>query len=99
MNAFPVGTICIGVGFVHELFRNGMECEVVGGLMMRIGQRTATGEIFSDYMYRVKWSDGLNSVQRHPQLRRKQPPQTFTGEQRIAELFLITPMITEGETA
>ncbi len=97
MSAFKVGEICIGVNLQHAKKYNGMECEIIGALDTYIITAQAGVSCESYYIigYEVKWCDDSISYQQQSQLRRKQPPQTFTGEQRIAELFNVT--ITAGK--
>ncbi len=100
MNQFKVGDICVGVGHVKDTHRNGVECEIVGGLENRLCGEFGDAKFFECYL--VAWADEWKSTPSvqlqtalHQKLRRKQTPQTFTGEQRIAQLFNVT--ITAGK--
>jgi hypothetical protein len=90
---FSLGTICLGQNFVIELFRNDMECEIIGGLQTRQWRNWITGEIGRSICYLVRWADGTDTCQSPHQLRRKPPKAKDTGEMRIRELFTKPPVV------
>lgn len=77
---FKVGEILVGQDFFRNPRRNGMECEVVGGLALHHWRCTTTGEIGKGMNYEVKWSDGSVTVQAPHQLRRRRPPAADSHE-------------------
>lgn len=83
--AFKVGEIAIGQNFVHNIERNGMECEVIGGLEMRTGYGSSTGDRITGMSYLVQWSDGMIRVQRPFQLRKKFPPSHYAAQQAMLD--------------
>lgn len=85
---FKVGDICVGRGFVVLAHRNEMECEIIGGLEMRLGKCSITGKIYEAAFYDVRWSDGGERLVSAHNLRRKPPKQSDKGERRILELFV-----------
>lgn len=89
---FKVGDICIGQRFVVLAHRNEMECEILGGLEMRLGRCSITGRIYKAAFYDVRWSDGGERLVSAHNLRRKPPKATDTGESRIRELFDNAPI-------
>jgi hypothetical protein len=87
---FKVGDICVGQNFVVSKKRNGMECEVIGGLEWR-RSINVTSLIERDILcYMVRWADGGETCQAPIFLRYKNPP--ATGEQSILALFDAPPV-------
>lgn len=89
MSNFKVGEVVIGIGFVVDVHRNGVECVIAKGLNFGRGVDPKTREIVVDTRYRVQWPDGQFTRVLQHNLRRRAPP--TTGEQSIMALFLVTP--------
>lgn len=94
MNTFKVGEIAIFQNAIVYAQYNGVECEITQGLhSFRDGR---TGEVWQGYS--VRFADGFEGAAQPRQLRKKQPPQSYTGELRIIELFNAQP-VKVGELA
>ena len=87
--ALKVGDIAIGQNFIVNIERNGMECEIIGGLEMRLAHCVNTGEITECMRYKVRWADGLIWNQKPPYLRKKHPPSQPSASARQAMLDCI----------
>jgi hypothetical protein len=95
MDTFKVGEVAIGRNIAWDAY-NGAECEVIGGLEPREVLNAVTFKRETWVAYRVRWSDGLITVQEPKQLRRKPPKQT--GLESTLALFKPMPQ-REGVAA
>ena len=76
---FKVCEIVIGQNFVNIPRRNGMECEIIGGLMIRSGINH-DGSTGTYMQYRVQWADGTTANVQPYLLRRRRPPASDSNE-------------------
>lgn len=89
---FKVGDVGIGQNFVNDPTRNGMECEIIGGLEMRLSFTESRREFTRGLRYQVKWADGLTTDQEAYYLRPKRPPRHWLNEVVIWESVGWMPM-------
>jgi single-stranded DNA-binding protein len=84
-----IGDLAEGRGFTRHTDRNGMQCKVIGDLEMREWQHE-DGSEGKGAAYRVKWTDGVVSVQEPESLtlvltnRAQGPAWGFTGLNPLA---------------
>lgn len=92
-----VGEVCIGQNFIISTEANGMECVIIGPLVLCECLVEPIGRWVLDYRHLVRWSDGAIDNVPARNLRRKQPP---AGEESILRMFDLTaPAQREVEAA
>lgn len=97
MSDFKVGEILVGQNHIINTEKNGMECEVIGDLVMRTGYPGGLNlPPETKLQYLVRWANGQEWNACPQYLRRRKPP--TTGEQSIMSLLLTTPQ-REGAPA
>jgi hypothetical protein len=86
-DTFKVGEIAILQNGSVYIELNETECEIIGGLEMRKGRDPVTFQSTAGEMYLIRAVNNkvLNVYPRN--LRKKRPPQQYSGELRIRELF------------
>lgn len=96
---FKVGEIVVGQNMILVPHLNGVDLEVIGDLELRVFLDAITGKVNpAEFRYLIRCPDGIEWAALPHQLRRKQPPQSYTGELRIIELFNVQP-VKVGEPA
>lgn len=84
--SFRIGEVAVGQNFMHRLVRNGMECEIIGGLELRSNTNSYDDKVTKGLRYRVRWADGLISGQEPEYLRKKKPPQETSTWEAVQQL-------------
>jgi len=84
MDKFQIGEIVIGQGFTYNPERNGMECEIIEGVLIR-RVRWKGGREGEELTYLVKWPDGELTAQEPHQLRKKKHPQDLSSWEAVQE--------------
>ena len=79
-DVFHVGEIATYMNFVVRTEYNGVECEIIGGLEMRMASLSEWGlPPFKCMSYLTRASDGRIFVVVPHRLRKKRPPSTYDG--------------------
>ena len=84
---FKVGEMVIGQNFVDYPEYNGEELQIVGMLAFRYGTDAITGAHVKGFCYQVLDSQGVIFQCGAFNLRRRKPPASTTGEQRIIAML------------
>lgn len=99
MASFKVGEIAILCNLVGVNAKYiGAECEIIEGLAQYVGPAVSLDghfAIINSMSYKIRVCDGLILLAKPHVLRKKYPPVEYTGETRIAELFLGKPQLEE----
>jgi hypothetical protein len=87
MSEFKVGEVAIGQNFEYFPEHNGMECEIIGGLAIRMRMNSHDGTLITDHCYIVVWANGVRCTVSPGYLRKRNPPATDTSAQEYAALI------------
>lgn len=82
---FKVGEVVIGQSHMATTDLNGMEGEVIGGLMMRTGRVGGRPIIETRLQYLVRWADGREWNATPQYLRRRKPPAADSNERMYVQ--------------
>lgn len=86
---FKVGEICIGQNHIRDLYKNGLECEIIVGFGLHEWAHHDTGEAGQSMGYVVLWANGDEHVCEPKYIRKKHPPKSDDAEARQAMLDCI----------